>query len=488
MPTDERVIALFKEANPVPDPERLPEAQLNADALLASSELEPMTAVDPRPSPGRSWRAVAAVAAMAGVAAVVAATALFVGGGDPAPDDDTVATETTAAVTPSTATTNTTEPVDQAADLSALRDMVDSYYDAYNSGDAAAALTLLSPISPEVSPANLEFWIGSLGEQVTAECVASVDVAGGLTCVERYRDQLHGPAGETIRATFHYFESNGVLGRLHDRFEFQIGGCFDFRCPGDAVDVVGNEVIWSYKAFETDLFSWLEQSYPEVAQSIGEPANLGYFGRHPEAVAGALPHVDEFVAQSETWPRVTGHRTLAGMSVLEAVLAEHEAFNSHNSDMFEAWYGRPPDDFVAWFWGFGTRFESDCETTENPAIVQCSSRQVDGFYSMAGAVFEQTQLWTTSGNELILLHSAGLSSHGWAWFDFEADFKTWMEDVYPDVVAEVFLGQQIMRNGRSAVIAMDYIDEFLEQSTEYPRAADATEAMVELIAVALFTE
>ena len=39
MPTDKRIIELFKGANPVPDPERLPEAQLNADALLASGEL-----------------------------------------------------------------------------------------------------------------------------------------------------------------------------------------------------------------------------------------------------------------------------------------------------------------------------------------------------------------------------------------------------------------------------------------------------------------
>ncbi len=319
MPTDKHVIALFKEANPVPDPERLPEPQLNADALLASGELEPMMAV-PQSSSGRSWRIVAAVAGMAGAAAVVAGTLLFVGGGDPAPDDDTVAVETTAAVTPSTSapTTTTTQPADQPADLSALQEMVDSYYKAYNSGDAEAARALISPQSVDLLPRNLEFWIESLGEQVTAECVPSVDISGGLYCVERYRDQLHGPAGETIRATFHYIDRNGLLSRVHDRFEMRLVECavLDYRCPGDQVDVVGNDVTWSYETFEADLFSWLEHTYPPVAESIGEPTNLSYSSGKPDAGAAAIPYVAEFVAQSEAWPRVSGHRDLAGMSVL----------------------------------------------------------------------------------------------------------------------------------------------------------------------------
>ncbi len=492
MPTDNRVIALFKEANPVPDPERLPEPQLNADALLASGAPEPMIGADPQFRASRGWRAVVAVAAMAGAAAVVAVTLLFVGGGDPVPDDESVTAETTAAPTPTTsppASTSTTQSVDASVDLSALRAMVDAYHEAYNSGEAEAAFALLSPLSPEVSPINLEFWIDSLGEQVFAECVPSLQIENGLMCVERYRDRLHGPAGETIRTTFHYFESDGRLGRLHDRYEFRAGDCVDSRCPGDALDTSGGwDFAWSYEAFETDLFSWLEQSYPEVAQSIGEPANLSYFLRNSEAVVAALPYVDEFVAQSETWPRVTGQRDLAGMSVLDAVLAEHEAYNSHDPGIFQAWYGRPPDDWVRWMWGFDTRFVSECETTEIPAVVECTSSQIDGFYTKAGAIFEQTQLWTVSGNELILLHTTGLSSGGWVWYEFDRDMKAWMQQAYPEVAAEIFVGQDLIRSGRTAAIAMDYIDEFLEQSSDYPRAADPIEAMVEMITVVLFTE
>ena len=430
--------------------------------------------------------------------AIVTATLLFTGGcaGDSAPDDDPVAAETTTTGSPTATTapaaapttTSTTEPAEQPADLTALQQMVDAFHEAYNSGDAEAAFALLSPISPAVSPSNLAFWIEGLGEQVTAECVPSLEVENGLLCVERYRDQLHGPAGETIRATFHYFESDGVLGRLHDRFELRLGDCADSRCPGDLLDASGGkDVIWSYESFEADLFSWLENAYPDVAQSIGDPADLGYFLRKPDAVAAALPYVDEFVAQSEIWPRVSGHRDLTGMSVLEAVLAEHQAFNSHDPDTFEAWYGRPPDDFVAWFWGFDTRFESDCETTENPEIVQCSSRLVDGFYNKSGAVFEQDQLWTVSGNELILLHTGGLVSH-WAWYDFEEDMKAWMEQNYPDVAAQIFAGSDIIHDGQSALVAMEYVDEFIEQSDTYPRVGDAAEEAIDMISVALFTE
>ncbi len=445
--------------------------------------------VDPQSRARTTWRT---------VVAILAAIPLFSGGcaGDSGPEGETVAAETTTTTSPTTTappstapatTTTTTEAADPPADLSALQEMVDTYHEAYNSGDAAAAFALLSPLSPEVSPANLEFWVESLGEQVAAECVPSLQVENGLMCVERYRDELHGPAGETIRATFHYFESNGVLGRLHDRFELHLGDCVDSRCAGDILDASGgNEVIWSYETFEADLFSWLEQSSPEVARSIGEAANLSYFRRKSEAVSTALPYVEEFVAQSETWPRVSGQRDLANMSVLEAVLAEHEAFNSHDPDAFEAWYGRPPDDVVAWFWGFGTRYESECATTADPSIVECSSRLEDSFYTKAGGVFEQDQLWTTSGNELILLDTAGVSSH-WVWYDFEQDMKAWMEQAYPDVAAQIFAGSRIIHDGESATIAMDYIDELLEASNEYPRGGDAPQEAMEMVSAAHFT-
>jgi hypothetical protein len=448
-----------------------------------------MMTVDPQSRARTTWQT---------VVAILAAILLFAGGcaGDSAAEDEPASAETTTTTSPTTtpptttapATTTTTEAVDPPADLTALQEMVDSYYEAYNSGDAATALAMFSPLSPEVPPNTLEFWIENLGEQVTAECVPSVDPPGGLYCVERYSDQMHGPAGETIRATFQYIDRDGRLSRAHDRFEMRPLECIhlDYRCPGDAVDIVGNDVFWSYETFEADLFSWLEQSYPEVAQSIGEPANLGYSSGKPEAVAAALPYVDEFVAQSETWPRVTGHRDLAGMSVLEAVLAEHEAFNSHDPEAFEAWYGRPPDDFVAWWWGLDTRFESDCDTTDNPAIVQCTSRLVDGFYGKACAVFEQTQLWTASGNELILLHTDG-SVSDWAFWKLGQDMKPWMKEAYPEVVNQVFAGSGIIHNEEAAVIAMDYIDEFIEQSAEYPRA-EVADGAYELINVVLYAE
>ena len=431
------------------------------------------------------WRAVVAIV----VASLLLASACA---GDPAAEEEAGA-ETTTTTAPATTTPTSTSPTttaaveEQAPDLSALREMVAAFHAAYNSGDAEAAQALLSPLSPAVSPANLEFWIGSLGEQVSAECVPSLQIENGLMCVERYRDELHGAAGETIRATFHYFDSNGALGRLHDRFELVLGDCVDSRCPGDILDASGgNDVVWSYETFETDLFSWLEGSYPEVAQSIEQPANLSYFLRKPEAVAAALPFVDEFVAQSETWPRVTGQRDLAGMSVLEAVLAEHEAFNSHDPSAFEAWFGRSPDDVVAWFWGFDTQYVSDCRPTGDPDIVECASRLEDGFYTKVGGVFEQDQLWTTSGNELILLHTAGVSSH-WVWYDFEQDMKTWMEQTHPEVAAQIFAGSRIIHDGESATIAMEYIDDFLEQSDEYPRVGDSSEEAMELISGPFFT-
>ena len=101
-------------------------------------------------------------------------------------------------------------------------------------------------------------------------------------------------------------------------------------------------------------------------------------------------------------------------------------------------------------------------------------------------MFEQTQLWTTSGNELIVLASDGLVSD-WAFWEFRLGMKAWMQEAYPDVVDQVFGGSWIIHNEEAAETAMDYIDEFLEQSTEYPRT-DAGDGPYEMVAIALFTE
>jgi hypothetical protein len=65
--------------------------------------------------------------------------------------------------------------------------------------------------------------------------------------------------------------------------------------------------------------------------------------------------------------------------------------------------------------------------------------------------------------------------------------KPWMRETYPDVLDQVFAGSEIIHNGEAAVIAMDYIDEFIEQSPEYPRA-EVADGPRELITVVLYTE
>lgn len=65
------------------------------------------------------------------------------------------------------------------------------------------------------------------------------------------------------------------------------------------------------------------------------------------------------------------------------------------------------------------------------------------------------------------------SSGYWAYDAFEADYWAWMLQAYPEDADLAYGGgENLIRTPEAAAIAMEHLDEFLEQSEKYPRSAD----------------
>ncbi|MDJ0663174.1 MAG: hypothetical protein QNJ75_01360 [Acidimicrobiia bacterium] len=400
-----------------------------------------------RPVPG--W-AVALVTAAAALVAV-GGTLLLVG-----PGADVTETPTTLVTTTAPPVTTTAAPVSTAA----VEALVAEYYSAYNAGDAERAIGLLSPMMRMTSPAEIRFRVGELGEQVDGQCAPASRYPGSIVCAESYTDRFHGTAGLTLDTSFLYTERNGILLQTQGPGSINIyEGCLSNRCPNE------------YDEFAVALFDWLTFMYPSAANRIGDASRLNYFAADGAAIAAALPHVGEFVAQSPDWG---GSTTLAieGMEPLEAVEAHYATLNSRDPAVFRSFYGETPDEAMLWFWELGTRWVAECEAVpDDNTLVRCEEEWSDDFFSKAGAEFRYGTLWSVADGQMTSTREWEIISY-WAWSDFEGDFGYWMRSAYPDDHRIAFVGSDLARTPEAAAIAITRIDEFIDQSANYPRSPD----------------
>ena len=400
------------------------------------------------------------------------------GCGDSAGETEAVAAEsgTTAAsapadTLPAPATKETAAT--GAPSSAAVEALLDEYYAAYNAGDAESALALRSDFMPATPALNVRFWIGTLHEQVSANCVPSSVNPAAMRCVETYTDVLHGPAGATGEAIYQYTERSGQLIQTIDSAMVLPPGCRSGRCPGEIVDVPGREPLWSYELIEAELLAWLEQNYPDVVADIDDSRRLHYLASNSDAVAAILPYVDEFVANSPDWgAQLAAEEDHSAMTLLEEVVAGYEAFSSHDPVVYEGFYGEAPGDVIEWFWAQGRRVTVSCAETDTPDEVRCDGFITDDFYTKAGAVFEFRELWTRAGDRPLSRTEWSNSSGWWAYSDFEEDYALWMREVYPEDAAIAFPTVDLVHNGEAATIAVAHLDEFLEASDTYPRDPD----------------
>ena len=365
---------------------------------------------------------------------------------------------TTMPVTTAPPTTSTAAPISTAA----VEALVEEYYAAYNAGDAERAIGLLSPTLRMTSPADIRFRVEELGERVEAQCIPATAYPGAIVCAESYTDPLHGAAGLTLRTSFIYTERDGALFQTAEPGSTNIyEGCLSNRCPD------------RYNEFAADLFNWLRSTRPTVADRIGDAARLNYFAADGEAIATALPFAAEFVAQSSDWGQASSP-AIAGMDPLEAVEAQYATRNSRDTAVYRSFFGSPPDDATLWLWELGTIAEAQCEPVPgDDTLVRCEEEWFDDFFSKAGAEFRYGTLWSVADGQMFSTAEWEMISY-WAWTDFERDFGDWLRSAYPDDHRIAFTGTDLARTPEAGAIAVMRIDEFIDQSADYPRSPDLT--------------
>ena len=343
----------------------------------------------------------------------------------------------------------------------AVESLVEEYYAAYNSGDAERAIGLLSATMRMTSPAELRFRVEELGERVDAQCIPASGYPGAIVCAESFTDPLHGVAGLTLRTSFLYIERDGLLVQTTDPgATYTYPGCLSNRCPE------------RYDEFAADLFNWLNSTRPSVADRIGAADRLNYFAADGQAIAAALPFAAEFVAQSPEWGGSTPP-AIAGMESLEAVEAHYAALNSRDPAVYRSFHGEPPAEAMLWLWDLGTTWGAQCEAVPGSnALVRCEEEISDGFYSKAGAEFRYRTLWSIADGRILATDEWEMTSGYWAYTAFEYDFGNWMLSTYPSEHQIAFAGARLARTPEAAEIAVSRIDEFLDQSADYPRSPD----------------
>jgi hypothetical protein len=433
-----------------------------ASEMIDDRVTEP-TRPEGRPDGRPRWRGLAIAA---GVAFIILLIAIPVGMlRNPATESD--ADDTPPASEPSMTTTTRTEDGEAMASLTSL---LDRYYEAYNRGDIDTVLGLLSPMMRELNPAMVEYWISTLGEHVDATCTPLADGSAGVTCFEEYTDPLHSASGTHAVTRMQYFERDGLLFQAHDANHLIMPGCQQNRCPGTMTDASGAVPVWSYGAFEADFYAWLETAQPEVAAMIGDASAIGYYRGDQQATLAVLPYVEAY-ARTDPVEATGEGADLSAMSTLEAVEAMYAAVNSRDAEAFAAFFGTPPDDAMEWFWAQGRIWNHEC-VDDGAGTVTCEIDVEDDLYTRAGAVFRHTEQWTLVDGTLFDTVLRAESSGYWAYYNFEADFASWMAEHHPDEAAIAFIGSDFVHTAEAATIARERLDEFLAASDDYPRDPD----------------
>jgi len=194
------------------------------------------------------------------------------------------------------------------------------------------------------------------------------------------------------------------------------------------------------------------------------------------SAAGAravFPLVPEFLAESDDWPLVP----VSDEEALALVEAHCEALNSG-----EVLIGFPTRNLRQAF-GFDAVFEADCRI-ENGRVV-CVERVTDDFYGPAGFVVENTMVYRIAGTEVVVDRQGsstclgeGVTEPSWAMRAYVFDFDRWLLRTHPDapgwnplngeVAALPCSFYPVMGSGWVDPLIAEYVEEFVEQSDEYP--------------------
>ncbi len=264
----ELVFDRLRSANPVPDPTALREETIDTGVFLAATEQrrEKMQTTTVRPTEGRTPKRLPALALASVLLAVVAALGIV-----------------------------TLVRNDTSAAFERRVEIIEEQAAAYSSGDMEAWVSYYAENAPIyngnflVGPrmTSTQTWFRSFmvaNDQwtITGDCEEAGSDA--VTCPMLRRDDFHGAGG---------LEAEGSITFTFDE---------DDRITSFSMSPAPERVLQAqYTPFDQAFDAWLEQAYPEVHAGFGVPV----FTIQPNAddMPTALEYVDEFVAQSDEYPR-----------------------------------------------------------------------------------------------------------------------------------------------------------------------------------------
>jgi hypothetical protein len=285
---EDRVLGLYAHANPVPDPDRL-EAELrdhvHRTALEQGRDSMQKTDLHTIESTNRNRRGPWILAAAAAFVAVLAVGALIV-----VTVGDNTAAEPANPATVDGSTTTAAPPTagTSADDEAAIRSVVASI-EARNSGDWNAWLATLG--GEEL--AGVEPWRNQYEANVAAHESTTINDDDGVGC----RVVGSGLHGETLVACDvivrdDFSGAGGVVAEGQSIFYLLDGKVVTWddglrsNDPGD---------------FEMAFLTWFTSAHPDVADGMTAGPN-DWNARTPDDIVTVLMYVDEFVAQSDTYP------------------------------------------------------------------------------------------------------------------------------------------------------------------------------------------
>jgi len=284
------------------------------------------------------------------------------------------------------------------------------------------------------------------------EC--ALDANGVVNCVGTRRDDFHGAAGLALQGTFSFTLSN------------------DGRIAGIELDpTIQQRSLNQHLAFATRFRAWLEETHPDVADTFG-PAVAGGTPNGADMPA-ALEHVEEYGAQL-----TVEHRT-----VVEDLLA------TYNEGSINGWQAlfpgpeatEPSLEAEASLMAANGRWvlDGDCLLTGSlgETRLTCPSLRSDNFFGAGGLDHRIDYVFTFAPSGSVARYSTvGEPTTNSDWFgdhmQFTDQFKEWLHTAHADVAVSAGFPREgelpDWIDPSLMPLALQYVDEFLAQSPEWP--------------------
>ena len=291
------------------------------------------------------------------------------------------------------------------------------------------------------------------------ECAVNAD--GVVNCSGTRRDDFHGAAGLVLQGTF----------------SFALAG--DERIAGVEFDpTVQQQSLDQHLAFAVGFRSWLEETHPVVADTLGP------------LVAGGLPGSADMPAALDYVEEYGAHLTAVHRTVVEDLLA------TYNAGSITEWHAMFPDVGTSVFGPDVTEpaleaeaslmaanaewvLDGDCQLTgtRGETLLTCPTLRSDNFYGAGGLDRRIDYVFTFAADGSIARYSTvGGPTTNSDWFDdhvtFAQQFKEWLHSAHPEVATSAGFPREWELPDwippALMPIALQYVDEFVAQSTEWP--------------------